>query len=398
MPSEEAEKAKDAGNEALKAKDYAGAVKHYTEAIKADPNSHTYYSNRSAAFASMNKPQDALADADKCINMEPTFARGYGRKGVALYKLGRYADAMVAYSSGLNKDAGNASLTQGLEAAKKAKELMETNLAGMGRSQPQYQQQGGPPATAEWRSAMPAGLGRVALNIAMLAFSVMYIAGAVQPANDAARYSYFSRAVMCALGAYVVDIATKFEPCPANPMDVYKQGIQSPAGQSFALWTQKMMMTGPTATSLHGMMFAGAFLNSTPCPPALGCLLLVSLHDLLVDVNGLLESRIPSLAGKLSGVFGSAKTGLRTHCPYFCAWFEVATVVFLLIQLATPKRAFLQLFLMYQSVTMKYNAAQRNATKDAWLVIDGVVASKLPGPVLGIYRKATGVLGGVGRQ
>jgi hypothetical protein len=36
---------------------------------------------------------------------------------------------------------------------------------------------------------------------------------------------------------------------------------------------------------------------------------------------------------------------------------------------------------------MKYNAAQRNATKDAWLVIDGVVASKLPGPVLGIYRK-----------
>jgi hypothetical protein len=200
MPSEEAEKAKDAGNEALKAKDYAGAVKHYTEAIKADPNSHTYYSNRSAAFASMNKPQDALADADKCINMEPTFARGYGRKGVALYKLGRYADAMVAYSSGLNKDAGNASLTQGLEAAKKAKELMETNLAGMGRSQPQYQQQGGPPATAEWRSAMPAGLGRVALNIAMLAFSVMYIAGAVQPANDAARYSYFSRAVMCALG------------------------------------------------------------------------------------------------------------------------------------------------------------------------------------------------------
>ena len=72
-------------------------------------------------------------------------------------------------------------------------------------------------------------------------------------------------------------------------------------------------------------MFAGAFLNSTPCPPALGCLLLVSLHDLLVDVNGLLESRIPSLAGKLSGVFGSAKTGLRTHCPYFCAWFEVGS-------------------------------------------------------------------------
>ena len=112
-------------------------------------------SNRSAAFASKGKPIDALADAEKCIQLEPSFARsaprrtasphstltfggahhrrGYGRKGLALYKLGRYADSITAYGAGLKKDPDNKSLKDGVDAATKAKQVMDANMAGYGR-------------------------------------------------------------------------------------------------------------------------------------------------------------------------------------------------------------------------------------------------------------------------
>ena len=72
------------------------------------------------------------------------------------------------------------------------------------------------------RSAKPAGLLRALLNLAMLFFSVLYIANAVQPANNASRYTYFGRAVLAALCTYVVDISVAWQPCPVSPMDVYR--------------------------------------------------------------------------------------------------------------------------------------------------------------------------------
>eukprot|EP01047_Picozoa_sp_COSAG01_P005262 COSAG01_NODE_178_length_22933_cov_18.398529_18_plen_158_part_00 len=153
-----AEDAKELGNDALKRKDYNKAVEHYTEAIRIDGQNHTYYSNRSAAYASMGKPVEALADAEKCIQMNPEFARGYGRKGLALYNLGRYSDAVVAYSAGLKKDTGNQSLTEGLAASSKAKELMERNLGSSGYSSSGSPGGGGHSqhtGNREWRYARP---------------------------------------------------------------------------------------------------------------------------------------------------------------------------------------------------------------------------------------------------
>jgi stress-induced-phosphoprotein 1 len=40
---------KDQGNEAFKQKDYQGAIKYYTEAVKENPSDHTIYGNRAAA-------------------------------------------------------------------------------------------------------------------------------------------------------------------------------------------------------------------------------------------------------------------------------------------------------------------------------------------------------------
>jgi tetratricopeptide (TPR) repeat protein len=41
---------KELGAKAFTAKDYDAAIKHFTEAIKENPQDHTLYSNRSASY------------------------------------------------------------------------------------------------------------------------------------------------------------------------------------------------------------------------------------------------------------------------------------------------------------------------------------------------------------
>ena len=67
-----------------------------------------------------------------------------------------------------------------------------------------------------------------------------------------------------------------------------------------------------------------------------------------------LNQRLPAVGSKLAGLHTSAKSGLRTHAPILCAWGEAATVIYLVVQLATPKRAILQLFLLFQGLSLKY--------------------------------------------
>ena len=52
----------------------------YTKAIKAEPENHVFFSNRSQAFLKLSKVTKALEDADKCIALAPTFVKGYHRK------------------------------------------------------------------------------------------------------------------------------------------------------------------------------------------------------------------------------------------------------------------------------------------------------------------------------
>jgi stress-induced-phosphoprotein 1 len=46
------------------------------------------YSNRSACYASLKDFQKALDDANKCVEIAPTWSKGYGRKGAALHGQG----------------------------------------------------------------------------------------------------------------------------------------------------------------------------------------------------------------------------------------------------------------------------------------------------------------------
>ena len=112
--AEKIQKYKDRGNKAVQAGNFEDAIDNYTSAIEMDAGNHVLYSNRAAAYCSVNQFQSALKDAQKCINLAPKFAKGYGRKAAALIGLNRRGEAMGAFHQGLSNCPGDAGLQKGL--------------------------------------------------------------------------------------------------------------------------------------------------------------------------------------------------------------------------------------------------------------------------------------------
>ncbi|GAN01732.1 conserved hypothetical protein [Mucor ambiguus] len=78
-----ADKAREEGNALFKAAKWPQAIEQYTEAIKRNDKDVRPYSNRAACYLKLMAIHEAEKDADKCIELDPTFARGYIRKAAA---------------------------------------------------------------------------------------------------------------------------------------------------------------------------------------------------------------------------------------------------------------------------------------------------------------------------
>ncbi|XP_041666809.1 tetratricopeptide repeat protein 28 isoform X1 [Cheilinus undulatus] len=108
-------------NQACQQGEFALAVRLYTEALTADPQNCILYSNRSAAYLRLGQYSTALDDAIKARLINPKWPKAYFRQGVALQYLGRHADALAAFASGLAQDPKSLQLLVGMvEAAMKS--------------------------------------------------------------------------------------------------------------------------------------------------------------------------------------------------------------------------------------------------------------------------------------
>ncbi len=76
-----AEVHKTKGIEHFKAGDFPAAIKEFDEGLRRDPTNVAIYSNRSFAYIKLLSPIDALKDATKCIELDPSFVKGWARKG-----------------------------------------------------------------------------------------------------------------------------------------------------------------------------------------------------------------------------------------------------------------------------------------------------------------------------
>jgi len=100
--------AKERAIEAFNEQNYRAAVDLLKKAIKLDPDNHIFFSNRAAAYMAMEQYDKALADADDCIRLQPKWAKGFSRRGAALFRMEKLGPARDAFEKGLELDKENA--------------------------------------------------------------------------------------------------------------------------------------------------------------------------------------------------------------------------------------------------------------------------------------------------
>ena len=91
---------KDAGNVAFEDGNTELSISLFTQAIDIDPDNVVFYSNRSAAYMKVDSVSKALHDAEKCVELDPKWPKGYNRLGVAQQKLKRFDAAIDSFKKG----------------------------------------------------------------------------------------------------------------------------------------------------------------------------------------------------------------------------------------------------------------------------------------------------------
>lgn len=117
-----AEQEKEKGNEFFRKGQYADALKCYSEAIKRNPGDAKVYSNRAACYTKLAAFDLGLKDCDSCLELEPTFVKGWIRKGKILQGMQQYSKASTAFQKAMELDPNASEALDGYRAC-----MMQTN-------------------------------------------------------------------------------------------------------------------------------------------------------------------------------------------------------------------------------------------------------------------------------
>lgn len=130
-PLQLGQKYKDEGNKAFKECDYRQASVHYTQAVDLLHSLHTSesteltdilkasLSNRAACSLKLGDHENALADANACLDIDPTHVKATFRKGMALHAMERYREACPVLSKALQMEPKNTQIKAALTFAER---------------------------------------------------------------------------------------------------------------------------------------------------------------------------------------------------------------------------------------------------------------------------------------
>ena len=127
---EEAEKARELGNEKFKASDWPAAVDAYSEMVKRAPEDPRGYSNRAACFIKLLTFPSAVQDCDKAIELDADFIRAYLRKAQALFAMREFSRCVDVCSQAHEHDKEGKNQREISQQEQKALEAQYSRQAG----------------------------------------------------------------------------------------------------------------------------------------------------------------------------------------------------------------------------------------------------------------------------
>ena len=104
------------GNAALMAGRVDDAAQIYSAGLELNPMHAVLYNNRSACYLQNGLPEEALLDAEMCISIEPTFYKGWLRKGHALYAMHDLGGSLEAIQKGIWLEPTSSELLEAMDA------------------------------------------------------------------------------------------------------------------------------------------------------------------------------------------------------------------------------------------------------------------------------------------
>jgi tetratricopeptide (TPR) repeat protein len=96
------------GNALIEAKNYAGAVAAYDQAIVVEPDNFNAWNGKADALNRAGNFTEALAASDTALAIDPGSVPGWINRGYILYNLGRYDDELNAYETAISLEPDNA--------------------------------------------------------------------------------------------------------------------------------------------------------------------------------------------------------------------------------------------------------------------------------------------------
>ncbi|KAI9489839.1 hypothetical protein BDB00DRAFT_769834 [Zychaea mexicana] len=127
-----ADKAREEGNKLFKQQDWPGAIEQYTEAIKRNDKDVRPYSNRAVCYLKLMAVYEAEKDADKCIELDPSFVRGYIRKAAVEFAKKEYQKSIDALQLAQEHDKEGKSAREIQQQLQKAYTAMNPMATGGG--------------------------------------------------------------------------------------------------------------------------------------------------------------------------------------------------------------------------------------------------------------------------
>ncbi|CAM9234427.1 unnamed protein product [Pylaiella littoralis] len=337
-----ADEAKFKGGEAWKAGDVDGAIVWFSKAIELDMDNasgqlHVHYSNRSAAFLKQDKASEALMDAQRCVEVNPSWAKGYSRMGTALFRLGRHDKAATAYSEGLEREPGSVELRKNLLEAQRQHIAAQASASRAARPRE---------TLAEYVKAHPSLTFQFGLRLFLLACWVMYMLPLQATSLIAYKRLLYAMMLVNALGLYGRHGRLRFD-------TEYAAGVA----------------TDPACQTI---MTALLFVVNRPYLVGILPMVLLELTDFLWFLSGLLQmspgvffEKLDEGVNRFGGaVFGVPNWGSRSvsdrwsaakgKASEWGAWVEVMFGMMLVAELLLPRRNFVMLALYWQTLRMKY--------------------------------------------